>query len=108
MFIYIKYGDGQHFLANPNCSLINFMKYMEEKLNIQHPDTADLYDEQMNLKFLYRIKDPLENIENLFEPRGIYYACKIKRKQSDNSFKSIFPLEDNPSEELLGTVTTNY
>ncbi|XP_041052122.1 uncharacterized protein CXorf65 homolog [Carcharodon carcharias] len=112
MFIYIKHGDGQHFLANPNCSLIIFRNYLEEKLNIQHPgskykpfvsaDTVDLYDDQMNMKLLFRMKDPNENLENLFEPRGTYYACKIERNEADNSFKSIVPLEINANAELLG------
>ncbi|XP_067903079.1 uncharacterized protein CXorf65 homolog, partial [Heterodontus francisci] len=100
--------DGQHFLANPNCSLTNFRNYLEEKLNIQQPDTVDLYDDQMNMKLLFQMKDQGENLENLFEPRGTYYACKIERNKADNSFKSIVPLESNANEEVIGTVTTNY
>ncbi|XP_069748900.1 uncharacterized protein [Narcine bancroftii] len=92
-------SGGEHFLANPNCPLRNFLHYLEEKLNIQNPetqreekekartgnerkkekqDTVDLYDEQLNLKLLFQIKDLNENIENLFEHRGIYHACKIE------------------------------
>ncbi|XP_048400770.1 uncharacterized protein CXorf65 homolog [Stegostoma tigrinum] len=101
MFIYIKYGDGQHLLVNPNCTLIIFRNYLEGKLNIQQPDTVDLYDDQMNMKLLFRMKDPNENLENLFEPRGTYFACKIERNQLDNSFKSIVPLDSSANAELI-------
>ncbi|XP_038631929.1 uncharacterized protein CXorf65 homolog isoform X1 [Scyliorhinus canicula] len=101
MFIYIKYGDDQHFLANPNCSLIIFRNYLQEKLNIQHPDTVDLYDDQMNMKLLFRMKDQNENLESLFEPRGTYYACKIERNEEDNSFKSVVPLDNNAKAESI-------
>ncbi|GCC22166.1 hypothetical protein chiPu_0000551 [Chiloscyllium punctatum] len=59
----------------------------------------------MNMKLLFRMKDPNENLENLFEPRGTYYACKIERNQLDNSFKSIVPLDSSANTELIGTVT---
>ncbi|XP_069748897.1 uncharacterized protein CXorf65-like isoform X5 [Narcine bancroftii] len=97
-------SGGEHFLANPNCPLRNFLHYLEEKLNIQNPDTVDLYDEQLNLKLLFQIKDLNENIENLFEHRGIYHACKIERNPLDNAFKSIIPLEENASENLITTL----
>ncbi|XP_069748898.1 uncharacterized protein CXorf65-like isoform X6 [Narcine bancroftii] len=95
-------SGGEHFLANPNCPLRNFLHYLEEKLNIQNP--VDLYDEQLNLKLLFQIKDLNENIENLFEHRGIYHACKIERNPLDNAFKSIIPLEENASENLITTL----
>ncbi|XP_069748895.1 uncharacterized protein CXorf65-like isoform X3 [Narcine bancroftii] len=116
-------SGGEHFLANPNCPLRNFLHYLEEKLNIQNPETqreekekartgnerkkekqVDLYDEQLNLKLLFQIKDLNENIENLFEHRGIYHACKIERNPLDNAFKSIIPLEENASENLITTL----
>ncbi|XP_069748902.1 uncharacterized protein [Narcine bancroftii] len=77
-------SGGEHFLANPNCPLRNFLHYLEEKLNIQNPETQ---------------REEKEKARTGNERK--------KEKQGnplDNAFKSIIPLEENASENLITTL----
>ncbi|MGH0180945.1 UNVERIFIED_CONTAM: hypothetical protein FKN15_005240 [Acipenser sinensis] len=80
MFICIKHGDNQQFLANTNCPLILLLQYLKHKLELPKTDLIDLCDEKGILKLLFLYPTPLESASRMLYTRGTYIVCRVNLK----------------------------
>ncbi|XP_062038881.1 uncharacterized protein CXorf65 homolog [Lepus europaeus] len=110
MFIFIKYGDDQHFLANTNCSVLLLLHYARRKLGLYKRDTIDLCDESGTMKLFFLLKTPGEYASKFLTARNTYYVCRVERgtpgTRLENSYKAFVPLLKNPEPELLDALRT--
>ncbi|XP_027692513.1 LOW QUALITY PROTEIN: uncharacterized protein CXorf65 homolog [Vombatus ursinus] len=108
MFIYIKHGDNQQFLANINCSVLLLLQYLHNKMGMRSSDLVDLCDEAGTLKLLFQVKLPGESASKFLQDRNVYYICKVQRgprgTRSENAYRAIVPLLKEPEQDLLDTL----
>ncbi|XP_020832134.1 uncharacterized protein CXorf65 homolog isoform X1 [Phascolarctos cinereus] len=105
MFICIKHGDNQQFLANINCSVLLLLHYIRNKVGMHNSELIDLCDEAGTLKLLFLVKFLGESATKFLQARNIYYICKVERgppgTRSENAYRAFVPLLKEPEQELL-------
>ncbi|XP_043829574.1 uncharacterized protein CXorf65 homolog [Dromiciops gliroides] len=105
MFICIKHGDNQQFLANTNCSVLLLLHYVRKKVGLHDSELIDLCDEAGTLKLLFLVKFPGESATKFLQVRNIYYICKVERgppgTRNENAYRAFVPLLKEPEQELL-------
>uniref|UniRef100_A0A8C0GS47 Chromosome X open reading frame 65 n=1 Tax=Chelonoidis abingdonii TaxID=106734 RepID=A0A8C0GS47_CHEAB len=79
MFICVKHGENQQFLANTCCSVLLLLHYLRSKVGLRRTETIDLCDEQGTLKLLFLVKLPSDSASKFLSPRGTYYVCRVER-----------------------------
>ncbi|XP_056665442.1 uncharacterized protein CXorf65 homolog isoform X2 [Monodelphis domestica] len=104
MFICIRHGDNQQFLANTNCSVLLLLHYVRSKVGLRDP-VIDLCDESGTLKLLFLVKFPGEPATKFLQARNIYYICKVERgppgSRNENAYRAFVPLLKEPEQDLL-------
>ncbi|XP_038604102.1 uncharacterized protein CXorf65 homolog [Tachyglossus aculeatus] len=105
MFICVKHGDGQEFLANTNCSIPFLLQYARHKVGLPDSVPIDLCDQAGTLKLLFTAKLPGESAAKYFLPRGVYYVCRLERgapgSRNENAYQAIIPILKEPDPGLL-------
>uniref|UniRef100_A0A8C4XZ32 Chromosome X open reading frame 65 n=1 Tax=Gopherus evgoodei TaxID=1825980 RepID=A0A8C4XZ32_9SAUR len=79
MFICVKHGENQQFLANTCCSVLLLLHYLRSKVGLRRTEAIDLCDEQGTLKLLFLVKLPSDSASKFLSPRGTYYVCRVER-----------------------------
>uniref|UniRef100_A0A8C3XPB7 Chromosome X open reading frame 65 n=1 Tax=Chelydra serpentina TaxID=8475 RepID=A0A8C3XPB7_CHESE len=79
MFICVKHGDNQQFLANTCCSVLLLLHYLRSKVGLRRTEAIDLCDELGTLKLLFLVKLPSDSASKFLSPRGTYYVCRVER-----------------------------
>ncbi|KAM4621898.1 uncharacterized protein CXorf65 homolog [Polymixia lowei] len=102
MFIHIKHGGNEQFLANTNCPVILLLQYMKAKLGIPESELVDLCDDQGALKMLFLSQQHQKYASSLLPARCSFIFCVVNRNPEDSGYVSITPLVDNPEHALLG------
>ncbi|XP_020738668.1 uncharacterized protein CXorf65 homolog [Odocoileus virginianus] len=110
MFIFIKHGDNQRFLANINCSVLLLLHYARCKVGLPITDTIDLCDETGTVKLLFLMKTPGNYANKFLTARNTYYVCKVECGAPgdgfENAYKSFVPLLKNPEPKLVDALST--
>ncbi|KAM9667501.1 uncharacterized protein CXorf65 homolog isoform 1-T1 [Dama dama] len=110
MFIFIKHGDNQQFLANINCSVLLLLHYARRKVGLPKTDTIDLCDETGTMKLFFLMKTPGDYANKFLTARNTYYVCKVERgapgTRLENAYKAFVPLLKNPEPELVDALRT--
>ncbi|XP_006768007.1 PREDICTED: uncharacterized protein CXorf65 homolog [Myotis davidii] len=110
MFIYIKHGDNQHFIANINCAVHRLLHYTRNKVGLPKTETIDLCDETGTMKLLFLMKIPGDYANKFLTARNTYYICKVARgtpgTQLANAYLAFVPLLKNPDHTLLDALRT--
>ncbi|XP_028923658.1 uncharacterized protein CXorf65 homolog [Ornithorhynchus anatinus] len=105
MFICVKHGDAQEFLANTNCSVPFLLQYARHKVGLPDSAPIDLCDEAGTLKLLFTAKFPGESAAKYLPPRGIYYVCRLERgppgSRNESAYRAIVPILEDPGPGLL-------
>ncbi|XP_041112001.1 uncharacterized protein CXorf65 homolog [Polyodon spathula] len=100
MFICIKHGDREQFLANTCCPLILLLQYLKHKLELPKTDLIDLCDEKGILKLLFLYRNPLESASRLLYARGTYIVCRVNQNKPVRGYTSITPILTSPETEM--------
>ncbi|XP_016062865.1 PREDICTED: uncharacterized protein CXorf65 homolog [Miniopterus natalensis] len=110
MFIYIKYGDNQHFIVNINCAVHRLLHYTRSKVGLAKTDTIDLCDETGTMKLFFLMKIPGDYASKFLTARNTYYVCRVARgtpgTQLANAYLAFVPLLKNPEHTLLDALRT--
>ncbi|XP_060105910.1 uncharacterized protein CXorf65 homolog isoform X1 [Heteronotia binoei] len=108
MFITIKHGDNQQFLANINCSFLLLMHYIRDKAGLERTEPIDLCEENGTLKLLFLVKFPEDSASKFLTPRGTYYICRVERGGSgtkqENAYRAFHPVFKNPPTDLIDSL----
>uniref|UniRef100_A0A8C8RX31 Chromosome X open reading frame 65 n=1 Tax=Pelusios castaneus TaxID=367368 RepID=A0A8C8RX31_9SAUR len=86
MFICVRHGENQQFLANTCCSVLLLLHYLRSKVGLRRTDAIDLCDELGTLKLLFLVKLPSDSASKFLSPRGIYYVCRVQRGAPGSHF----------------------
>ncbi|CAB1325414.1 unnamed protein product [Coregonus sp. 'balchen'] len=106
MFIYIKHGDNDQFLANTNCPVVLLLQYMRAKMGLLETELVDLCDDHGALKLLFLSQQPQESASRLLSPRCSLTFSIVNRNPKDGAYVSITPLVANPDPALLESLQT--
>ncbi|XP_061092256.1 uncharacterized protein CXorf65 homolog [Conger conger] len=106
MFVYLRHGDNEQFLVNPNCPVILLLEHIKVKLQLSKTDLVDLCDEGGALKLLFLSQQPQECARLQLPPRCYFTVCSVHRRVMDGAYVSISPLLANPDPALLETLQT--
>ncbi|XP_047621570.1 uncharacterized protein CXorf65 homolog [Phacochoerus africanus] len=110
MFIFIKHGDNQQFLANINCSVLLLLHFVRRKMGLPKTDTIDLCDETGTMKLFFLTKTPGDYANKLLTPRSTYFVCKVERgapgTRLENAYRAFVPLLKNPEPEIIENLRT--
>ncbi|KAM7225540.1 hypothetical protein CapIbe_023517 [Capra ibex] len=110
MFIFIKHGDNQQFLANANCSVLLLLHYARRKVGLPKTETIDLCDETGTMKLFFLMKTPGDYASKFLTARNTYYVCKVERgapgTRVESAYKAFVPLLKNPEPELIDALRT--
>nr|XP_015207053.1 PREDICTED: uncharacterized protein CXorf65 homolog isoform X1 [Lepisosteus oculatus] len=106
MFICIKHGDNEQFLANTNCPLVLLLQYVRNRLGLPQTALIDLCDDRGSLKLLFLCRQPQESASRLLAPRATLAVCAVHRNSRDGSYGSISPLLASPEPPLLEALQT--
>ncbi|KAL0974178.1 hypothetical protein UPYG_G00216630 [Umbra pygmaea] len=106
MFIYVKHGDDEQFLANINCPVVVLLQYMRTKMGLPDTELVDLCDDLGALKLLFQSRQPLDCANSLLSPRRCFTFCVVNRNAIDGAYVSVTPLVANPDTALLETLQT--
>ncbi|XP_014055100.1 uncharacterized protein CXorf65 homolog isoform X1 [Salmo salar] len=106
MFICVKHGDNEQFLANTNCPVVLLLQYMRAKMGLPETELVDLCDDRGALKLLFLSQQPQECASRLLPPRCSLTFCIVNRNLKDGAYISITPLVANPDPVLLETLQT--
>ncbi|ELR52752.1 hypothetical protein M91_16574 [Bos mutus] len=110
MFIFIKHGDDQQFLANINCSVLLLLHYARRKVGLPKTETIDLCDETGTMKLFFLMKTPGDYANKFLTARNTYYICKVERgapgTRVESAYKAFVPLLKNPEPELIDALRT--
>ncbi|XP_015207054.2 uncharacterized protein CXorf65 homolog isoform X2 [Lepisosteus oculatus] len=77
MFICIKHGDNEQFLANTNCPLVLLLQYVRNRLGLPQTALIDLCDDRGSLKLLFLCRQPQESASRLLAPRATLAVCAV-------------------------------
>ncbi|XP_075773772.1 uncharacterized protein CXorf65 homolog isoform X2 [Pelodiscus sinensis] len=110
MFICVKHGDNQQFLANTCCSVLLLLHYLRSKVGLRRREAIDLCDELGTLKLLFLVKLPSDSASKFLLPRGTYYVCRVERgapgTKQENAYRAFTPVLQDPEPELLDALRT--
>ncbi|XP_067405769.1 uncharacterized protein CXorf65 homolog [Emydura macquarii macquarii] len=110
MFICVKHGENQQFLANTCCSVLLLLHYLRSKVGLRRTEPIDLCDELGTLKLLFLVKLASDSASKFLSPRGIYYVCRVARgapgTKQENSYRAFTPILKDPEPELLDALRT--
>ncbi|XP_055419974.1 uncharacterized protein CXorf65 homolog [Bubalus kerabau] len=110
MFIFIKHGDNQKFLANTNCSVLLLLHYARCKVGLPTTETTDLCDETGTMKLFFLMKTPGDFANKFLTARNTYYICKVERGAPgttvESAYKAFVPLLENPEPKLIDALRT--
>ncbi|XP_049623338.1 uncharacterized protein CXorf65 homolog [Suncus etruscus] len=110
MFIYIRHGDNEQFLANINCTILQLLLYTRKKVGLTKTDIIDLCEENGTMKMFFLMKTPRDYATNFLTSRNTYLVCKIERGLPGTriafSYRAFVPLLKNPEPELLESLRT--
>uniref|UniRef100_A0A674KJD8 Chromosome X open reading frame 65 n=1 Tax=Terrapene triunguis TaxID=2587831 RepID=A0A674KJD8_9SAUR len=110
MFICVKHGENQQFLANTCCSVLLLLHYLRSKVGLRRTEAIDLCDEQGTLKLLFLVKLPSDSASKFLSPRGTYYVCRVERgapgTKQENAYRAFTPVLKDPEQELLDALRT--
>uniref|UniRef100_A0A8C3VWL7 Chromosome X open reading frame 65 n=1 Tax=Catagonus wagneri TaxID=51154 RepID=A0A8C3VWL7_9CETA len=111
MFVFIKHGDDQQFLANINCSVLLLLHHVRRKVGLPKTDTIDLCDKTGTMKLFFLTKTPGDYANKFLTPRrSTYYVCKVERgapgTQLENAYRAFVPLLKNPEPEMIENLRT--
>ncbi|XP_048369966.1 uncharacterized protein CXorf65 homolog [Sphaerodactylus townsendi] len=108
MFITIKHGDNQQFLANINCSFLLLMNYIRDKAGLDKSELIDLCEENGTLKLLFLVKFPEESATKFLTPRITYYICRVERgapgTKQENGYRAFHPIFKQPPLDLIDSL----
>ncbi|XP_051716088.1 uncharacterized protein CXorf65 homolog [Ctenopharyngodon idella] len=105
MFIYIKHGDNDQFLVNPNCPVVVLMQHIKTRLQLAESELIDLCDERGMLKFLFLPQNSRESACGLLKARESFIVCVIER-MSDGAYTSVTSLLSSVQSAVLETLQT--
>ncbi|XP_062332772.1 uncharacterized protein CXorf65 homolog isoform X1 [Osmerus eperlanus] len=106
MFLYIKHGDNETFLASTNCRVVVLLQYMRSKLGLPESELVDLCDDKGSLKLMFQSHLSQEYCSQLLASRCTFTVCVINRNPTDGAYVSITPSVTNPDPALLETLQT--
>ncbi|XP_057573436.1 uncharacterized protein CXorf65 homolog [Hippopotamus amphibius kiboko] len=110
MFIFIKHGDNQQFLANTNCSVFWLLHYARYKVGLPKTDTIDLCDETGTMKLFFLMKTPGDYANKFLTARSTCYVCRVERgapgTRLGSAYRALVPLLKNPEPELIDALRT--
>ncbi|XP_010187596.1 PREDICTED: uncharacterized protein CXorf65 homolog, partial [Mesitornis unicolor] len=78
MFICIKHGNDQSFLANTSCAILRLLSYVRKMVGVPNTDVIDLCDERGILKLLFQVTSPSMSASEFLQACSIYYACWVE------------------------------
>ncbi|XP_014055101.1 uncharacterized protein CXorf65 homolog isoform X2 [Salmo salar] len=79
MFICVKHGDNEQFLANTNCPVVLLLQYMRAKMGLPETELVDLCDDRGALKLLFLSQQPQECASRLLPPRCSLTFCIVNQ-----------------------------
>ncbi|XP_058906474.2 uncharacterized protein CXorf65 homolog [Kogia breviceps] len=110
MFIFIKHGDNQQFLANTNCPIILLLHYICHKVGLPKTDTIDLCDTMGTMQLFFLKKTLGEYANKFLIARNTYYVCRVEHGLPgtglENVYRAFVPLLKNPEPELIDALHT--
>ncbi|KAF6090265.1 hypothetical protein HJG60_003505 [Phyllostomus discolor] len=105
MFIYIKHGDSQIFIANTNCAVYHLLYYVRRKLGLSKRGSIDLCDTTGTMKLFFLMKKPGDYATKYLTARNTYYVCRVIRGKPGtpraNAFLAFVPLLKNPEHSVV-------
>ncbi|XP_042663497.1 uncharacterized protein CXorf65 homolog [Tyto alba] len=108
MFIYIKHGDGQSFLANTSCAVLPLLSYVRRMVGVPEDDVVDLCDELGTPKLLFQVTSPSKMVSEFLQERGTHYVCRVELgapgTEEEHERWSFTPLLEHPSAALTGAL----
>uniref|UniRef100_A0A8C4KK33 Chromosome X open reading frame 65 n=1 Tax=Dromaius novaehollandiae TaxID=8790 RepID=A0A8C4KK33_DRONO len=79
MFICVRHGDNQHFLANTDCPVLLLLLYVRRKAGAPAGAVIDLCDALGTPKLLFQAKAQSERASKFFPvPGACYYVCRVE------------------------------
>ncbi|XP_062441015.1 uncharacterized protein CXorf65 homolog [Rhea pennata] len=104
MFICVRHGDNQRFLANTDCPVLLLLPYVRRKAGVPPGAVIDLCDPQGTPKLLFQPKALSERASKFFPVPGTYYVCRVEfgapGTQQEHVYQAFVPLLKAPSPEL--------
>ncbi|XP_076203720.1 uncharacterized protein CXorf65 homolog [Aptenodytes patagonicus] len=104
MFIYIKHGDDQSFLANTNCAVLWLLSYVRRMVGVPDTDVINLCDKLATPKLLFQVTRLSERASELLQVRSTYYVCRVEfgapGTEEEDACWSFMPLLEHPSPTL--------
>ncbi|XP_062332773.1 uncharacterized protein CXorf65 homolog isoform X2 [Osmerus eperlanus] len=79
MFLYIKHGDNETFLASTNCRVVVLLQYMRSKLGLPESELVDLCDDKGSLKLMFQSHLSQEYCSQLLASRCTFTVCVINK-----------------------------
>lgn len=89
MFIFVRHGDNEDLLVNPNCTIKNLSDYITSKCHLPKDSIIDLTDGNSVMTNMHS-KETTEYASQLFKNRNVYLLCTVELN-TDKSVKKITP-----------------
>ncbi|XP_025896706.1 uncharacterized protein CXorf65 homolog [Nothoprocta perdicaria] len=106
MFICVRHGDNQRFLANADCPVLLLLPYVRRKAAVPAGVVIDLCDALGTPKLLFQAKAQSERASKFFPTPGPYYVCRVEfgapGTAHEHTYQALVPLLKEPSAELTG------
>ncbi|KAB0401307.1 hypothetical protein E2I00_017288 [Balaenoptera physalus] len=114
MFIFIKHGDNQQFLANTNCSVLLLLHYVRHELPQLPfglpPDIIDLCDAMGTMQLFFLTKTLGDYANKFLTARNTYYVCRVEHEAPGtglkNAYRAFVPLLKNPEPKIIDALHT--
>ncbi|XP_010295656.1 PREDICTED: uncharacterized protein CXorf65 homolog, partial [Phaethon lepturus] len=104
MFIRVKYGNDQSFLANTNCTVLRLLSDVRRMVGLPHTDVIDLCDELGTPKLLFQVTSVRVRASEFLQAHSTYYACRVEfgvpGTEEEHARWSFTPLLEHPSPAL--------
>ncbi|XP_067160512.1 uncharacterized protein CXorf65 homolog [Apteryx mantelli] len=104
MFICVRHGNNQRFLANTDCPVQLLLPYLRRKAGVPAGAVLDLCDPLGIPKLLFQAKLQSERASKFFPAPGTYYVCRVEfgapGTQQEHAYQALVPLLKDPSPEL--------
>uniref|UniRef100_A0A8C0DTG6 Chromosome X open reading frame 65 n=1 Tax=Balaenoptera musculus TaxID=9771 RepID=A0A8C0DTG6_BALMU len=110
MFIFIKHGDNQQFLANTNCSVLLLLHYVRHEVGLPDTDTIDLCDAMGTMQLFFLMKTLGDYANKFLTARNTYYVCRVEHKAPGtglkNAYRAFVPLLKDPEPKIIDALRT--
>ncbi|XP_064374013.1 uncharacterized protein CXorf65 homolog [Dromaius novaehollandiae] len=101
MFICIRHGDNQRFLANTDCPVLLLLLYVRRKAGAPAGAVIDLCDALGTPKLLFQAKAQSERASKFFPvPGACYYVCRVELGAPGGCPSACPPLNPSPAGHL--------